>query len=100
MYPSCHQIGHGDVHAAKVARRDPKNRDRLAVQRNRAPNHAAVAAILALPEIAAQHREWTGAGRRAFRSAPGAAELGGRAKLQINPKPQIPNSESSVLAEI
>ena len=73
-------IGHGDVHAAKIARRDAKNRDRLAIQRNRAANHATVAAILALPEIVAQHRERAGTGRCAFRSAPGAAELGGRAE--------------------
>ena len=74
------RVGHGDIRAAKVARRDAKDRDRLAIQRNRASDHATVTAELALPEIVAQHRERAGAGHCAFRSAPSAAELGGRAE--------------------
>src|SRR5436190_628630 len=74
------RFGHGDIRAAKVARRDAKDRDRLAIQRNRAPDHAPVTAELALPEVVAQHCERAGAGRCAFRSAPGATELCRRAE--------------------
>src|SRR5439155_17790009 len=59
------KIGHGDVDAAKVPRRDPKDRDRQAIQMDRASTHAAVSTKLALPKIMVEHGEWTGARRLA-----------------------------------